>query len=146
MDLGACSLPASWHYATGFHLLFAGYPDHGRGIATGSGGIIYRPSAENVMASTLSQFSTIGLLVLVLAGMNTVAGERATGTAELVLARSVSTIPMMSAKWAALMTRWSFLLRLDLAVPHITYQLIGPLEWGSVTSGGAYMLYGWPGS
>ena len=78
------------------------------------------PSAENVMASTLSQFSTIGLLVLVLAGMNTVAGERATGTAELVLARSVSTIPMMSAKWAALMTPLVVSLRLDLAVPHIT--------------------------
>lgn len=95
------------------------------------------PSAENVMASTLSQFSTIGLLVLVLAGMNTVAGERATGTAELVLARSVSTIPMMSAKWAALMTLLvvSFAIGLGGAA-YYTYQLIGPLKWGSVTSGG----------
>lgn len=95
------------------------------------------PSAESVLASALSQFSVIGLLVLVLAGMNTVAGERATGTAELVLARSVSTIPMMAAKWAAMMTlvAASFALGLGGAA-YYTHLLIGPLEWGAVASGG----------
>lgn len=101
------------------------------------------PSAESVMASTLSQFNIIGLLVLVLAGMNTVAGERATGTAELVLARSVSTIPMMTAKWAAMMTLMlvSFALGLGGAA-YYTYQLIGPLDWAAVTSGaGLYAVW-----
>ncbi|EFU38514.1 hypothetical protein PVOR_29863 [Paenibacillus vortex V453] len=98
------------------------------------------PSADSVMASTLSQFSTIGLLVLVLAWMNTVAGERATGTAELVLTRTVSTLPMMGAKWAAMMTLMLVSFALGLAgAAYYTHQLIGPLEWGAVASGG--LLY-----
>ncbi|MGV2787005.1 hypothetical protein GNF98_15050, partial [Clostridium perfringens] len=68
---------------------------------------------------------------------NTVAGERATGTAELDLARSVSTIPMMAAKWAAMMTWMVVSLARGLGgAADYTDQVIGPLEWGAVTSGG----------
>ncbi|GAB6927202.1 ABC transporter permease subunit [Paenibacillus sp. JCM 10914] len=101
------------------------------------------PSAESVMASTLSQFSTIGLLVLVLSGMNLVAGERATGTAELVLTRTASTLPMIAAKWAAMMSLVvaSFILGLAGAA-YYTYQLIGPIAWNTLISGGTiYVLW-----
>lgn len=95
------------------------------------------PSPENVMMTTLSQFSTIGLLVLVLAGMNVVAGERATGTAELVLTRVASTLPLMAAKWAATMTLMAVSFALGLAgAGYYTSQLIGFLEWDAVIGGG----------
>lgn len=95
------------------------------------------PPPENVMVATLSQFSSIGLLVLVLAGMNVVAGERTTGTAELVLTRVVSTLPLMAAKWAAMMTLMVVSFAMGIAgAGYYTSLLIGPLEWGAVVSGG----------
>lgn len=101
------------------------------------------PPPAEVIAATLSQFSTIGLLVLVLSAMNVVAGERATGTIELVLARSVSTVSVITAKWAAMMTILLLSLGLGLAgSAYYTYQLIGPVEWDMLMGAGAiYALW-----
>lgn len=98
------------------------------------------PPPEGVIVTTLNQFSTIGVLVLVLSAMNTVAGERSTGTFELVLTRSISTFSVITAKWAALMTILILSFGLGLAgSAYYTYQLIGPVEWGALIGGG--MLY-----
>ncbi|WP_156337224.1 ABC transporter permease [Paenibacillus dakarensis] len=95
------------------------------------------PTPEEVIASTLSQYNTIGLLVLVLSSMNILAGERATGTIELVLSRSVSTLSLITAKWAAMMTLLILSFGLGLSgAAYYTYQLIGPVEWNLLIGGG----------
>lgn len=43
------------------------------------------PSAAAVMAQSLGQYGTIGMLVLALGAMNVLAGERYSGTMELIL-------------------------------------------------------------
>src|SRR5690606_38665844 len=43
------------------------------------------PTGSQVMAETMSNFNTIGLLVLVLAFMGTIASERSSGVAGMVL-------------------------------------------------------------
>lgn len=104
------------------------------------------PAPHEVVAQTLSQYSTIGLLVLILAGMNTAAGERLSGTGELLLARSVSPAALMAAKWASLMTLLVVSLVLGIAgSAYYTGQLIGPVDWSLVLSSGAlYALWmGW---
>ncbi|SMF71263.1 ABC-2 type transport system permease protein [Paenibacillus uliginis N3/975] len=101
------------------------------------------PAPGEVVAQTLSQYSMIGLLVLVLAGMNTVAGERTSGTGELLLARSISPAAMITAKWGALMTLLVISFGLGLAgSAYYTAELIGPLEWSRIAaSGGLYTLW-----
>lgn len=99
--------------------------------------LLTTPSPQEIIASTLSQFSTIGLLVLVLSAMNTVAGERATGTTEMIFSRSSSVLTMIIAKWTAIMC----LLLLSFALgyagsAYYTYQLIGPLEWDTLVNAG----------
>ncbi|UNK17779.1 ABC transporter permease [Paenibacillus sp. N3/727] len=101
------------------------------------------PAPSEVVVQTLSQYSLIGLLVLVLAGMNTVAGERISGTGELLLARSISPAAMITAKWGALMTLLVISFGLGLAgSAYYTAELIGPLEWSRIAaSGGLYTLW-----
>lgn len=103
--------------------------------------LITVPPPEEILASTLSQFSTIGLLVLVLSAMNTVAGERSNGTAELVLPRMSSVLPMMIAKWAAMMSLLILSFVLGYAgSAYYTSQLIGTLEWGPMLGAGAFYI------
>lgn len=101
------------------------------------------PLPNEVVVQTLSQYSMLGLLVLVLAGMNSVAGERISGTGELLLARSISPAAMITAKWGALMTLLVISFGLGLAgSAYYTAELIGPVEWSAiVASGGLYTLW-----
>lgn len=59
------------------------------------------PSGAAVLAQTLSQYGTIGVLVLILSTMGVVSAERASGAAGLVLVRPVSYVSYVTAKWAA---------------------------------------------
>ncbi|WP_052158931.1 ABC transporter permease [Halobacillus sp. BBL2006] len=58
------------------------------------------PSGEIFMMS-ISQLNTIGLLVIALISMGTIAGERKSGVAELILVKPVSYFSYVTAKWAA---------------------------------------------
>lgn len=62
------------------------------------------PKASEVMASTLSQFGTTGLLILVLASMGIVAAERTGGIAAMILVKPVKHASYISAKWAGVLT------------------------------------------
>ncbi|WP_409251037.1 ABC transporter permease [Bacillus sp. SCS-153A] len=65
------------------------------------------PTSEQVLLSTLGQYSMMGVLVIVLAFMGTVAGERKNGSASLVLVKPVSHQSYILAKWlSALITVW----------------------------------------
>jgi ABC-2 type transport system permease protein len=59
------------------------------------------PSAGGVLAESLSQLGTIGLLVLVLSAMGVLIAERRSGVAAMLLVKPVAFGAYVSAKWAA---------------------------------------------
>ena len=101
------------------------------------------PSAAVVMAQALGQYGTIGMLVLALGSMNALAGERYSGTAEMILVRPISPAAIVFAKWAALLTLLVIALGLGaVGAAYYTEQLIGPLSWNDViVASGVYGLY-----
>lgn len=101
------------------------------------------PSAPVVMAQALGQYGTIGMLVLALGSMNALAGERYSGTAEMIGVRPISTAAIVFAKWAALLTLLVIALGLGAAgAGYYTEQLIGPLSWNDVFfASGVYGLW-----
>ena len=128
--------PVSTYYLPEILSMSAGMPEEALAL-------FKMPSPAEVVAQTLSQYSLIGLLVLVLAGMNMVAGDRLSGTGELLLARSISPAAIITAKWGALMTLLIISFGLGLAgSAYYTAELIGPLEWSRVAvSGGLYTMW-----
>ncbi|WP_201716216.1 ABC transporter permease [Rossellomorea arthrocnemi] len=65
------------------------------------------PSSGEVLLSIMSQFSTFGVLVIVLGFMGTVAGERKNGNAVMVLVKPVPYTSYIYSKWlAALVLVW----------------------------------------
>ncbi|RAP73851.1 ABC transporter permease [Paenibacillus montanisoli] len=61
------------------------------------------PTAEEVMAKTLEQFGTIGLLVIALSVMGAISAERTSGVTAIVLVKPISHLAYVSAKWAAML-------------------------------------------
>ncbi|KRE32700.1 ABC transporter permease [Paenibacillus sp. Soil522] len=74
---------------------------------------IPKPLGSEVLAQTLQQFGTLGVLVLVLVCMGTVSGERNNGTASLILVKPISVLAFIGSKWTAMLL----------------------LTWGSLTAG-----------
>ncbi|GAA0137318.1 ABC transporter permease subunit [Paenibacillus sp. YSY-4.3] len=101
------------------------------------------PGSAEVMASVLGQYSTIGVLILVIAGMQVVAGERYGGTAALVLVRPVSSASFISAKWAGQMTLMLLSFTASYAAAwYYTVLLLGPVSWREgLIAGGLYILW-----
>ncbi|MCM3704943.1 MULTISPECIES: ABC transporter permease subunit [Cytobacillus] len=61
------------------------------------------PSAGEALAASLSQFNTLGVLIIVLITMGTIAGERKSGVTELILVKPVSYAGFVTAKWSSSM-------------------------------------------
>ena len=61
-------------------------------------------TGEQVMAELMGQYSTIGVLILVLAGMAIVSGEKQSRAIGLILVRPLSYTTFITAKWAGLVT------------------------------------------
>ncbi|WNS43007.1 ABC transporter permease subunit [Paenibacillus sp. MMS20-IR301] len=101
------------------------------------------PGANAVMAEALGQYGTIGMLILALGAMNSLAGERAAGTAELLMAKPVSPAAVVAAKWAANLTVLIVALGLGAAgAAYYTVQLMGALSWSAAAvSSGIYALW-----
>ncbi|NJJ42231.1 ABC transporter permease subunit [Paenibacillus apii] len=99
------------------------------------------PGAGEVMANSIGQYGTVGLLVLALSAMNSFAGEREGGAAELVLARPLTPFAAASAKWLAQLSLLALSLGLGAACAgYYTVRLIGSLPWSGVLAASA--LYG----
>ncbi|MBW7476410.1 ABC transporter permease [Paenibacillus oenotherae] len=62
------------------------------------------PHASEVLAQTLQQFGTLGLLIIALISMGTVSGERMSGTSAMILVKPVAYTSFVTAKWAAIVT------------------------------------------
>lgn len=86
------------------------------------------PSAAEVFAKGQSQYSTLGLLILVLSFMGSVANERQQGVLELVMVKPVSHVSYLLAKWlAAVCLTLAALFLGDCLTWYYTVQLIGSL-------------------
>ncbi|MCD8510300.1 MAG: ABC transporter permease [Bacillus sp. (in: Bacteria)] len=94
------------------------------------------PTGAQVLAETLGQFNQIGILVLVLAFMGTVAGERTSGTNIMILVKPVSYISYITAKWVhiSLLAVSSFVLGFLLAL-YYTHLLIETVPFSQVIQG-----------
>ncbi|KYG59754.1 ABC transporter permease subunit [Planococcus maritimus] len=70
------------------------------------------PEPEQLMVAVMGQFQLIGMLVLVLAYMGSIAGERRNGTATLLYVRPLSYVSYFLSKWlmasaVALLSVWA---------------------------------------
>lgn len=99
------------------------------------------PSAPEVIYSTLSNLNTTGILVLVLACMGMISGERSRGVAELILVKPVSAFHFISTKWAAMITLTTVSYLLGMAGAwYYTALLIGNVHIGIFMQ--AILVYG----
>ena len=65
------------------------------------------PAAPEVLFMSLSQYNTLGILIVVLAAMGMISGEIKSGVAELILVKPVSYFSYITAKWtSALVLLW----------------------------------------
>ncbi|ASB86838.1 ABC transporter permease subunit [Bacillus sonorensis] len=90
---------------------------------------IPRPRSEEVMASTLSQFSTVGTAIFVFSVMGSIVNERNQGSLSLVMARPVSPLQYIGSKWLqhVLLVLASFAVSYGLAF-YYTNLLFGKVE------------------
>ena len=101
------------------------------------------PTGAQVLAETLGQFSQVGILVLVLAFMGTVASERNSGSNIMVLVKPVSYASYLTAKWLhmCLIGAVSLILGMGLSY-YYTYLLIEEVSIISTIQGSlVYLLY-----
>jgi ABC-2 type transport system permease protein len=65
------------------------------------------PSAVEVLTMSFGQFDLLGILILVLASMGVIAGERKSGVAAMILVKPVSYFSFVTAKWlSTLLLMW----------------------------------------
>ena len=103
------------------------------GLPEGAVIVIPPPSGAFVLAETLRNFGLIGLLVLVLAAMGTISGERASGAAALLFVRPVRFGSYITAKWAAYATLAAASVAVGIgAAWYYTDLLIEPMPAGAV--------------
>lgn len=98
------------------------------------------PPPGAVVAGAISQFNQMGILLLVLAAMGAIAGERNSGVAATVLTKPVGRGTYLAAKAVS----YSLLAAVSLALgmggaTYYTWVLIAPVDWGAV--GQATLLY-----
>ncbi len=88
------------------------------------------PTPEQVLIAVMGQFQTIGIAVLILAYMGTVAGERRSGTATLFYVRPLSFGALFFSKWtmASLVSLLSVWIGF-LAGYYYTFLFFGPVAW-----------------
>lgn len=111
------------------------------GLPAGTVIDIPKPSGVEMMAKTLSQFSTIGVLILVLAFMGIVSGERNSGVVHMVMMKPVPHRTYLMAKWAGMVTLTGVSLGGGtLAGWYYTKVLIGDAALTTVI--GSMLLYG----
>lgn len=60
-------------------------------------------TAADAIMMSLSQLSSLGALIIALASMGTIAGERKSGVAELILVKPVSFAAYVTSKWVSLL-------------------------------------------
>jgi ABC-2 type transport system permease protein len=100
-----------------------------------------KPTAGAVLASGLSKYSTIGVLVIVLGTMGIIAGERKNGVAAMILVKPVSYFSYVTSKWAgSLLLVWISLFIGYISTWYYTGQLFDWVPIGEFFQ--SFALYG----
>ncbi|QHT60818.1 ABC transporter permease [Paenibacillus lycopersici] len=99
------------------------------------------PSAGEMLAQTLQQFNTIGLLILALAAMNGISAERTGGLTSMILVKPIGFRSFVTAKWAAQLVLTSIAFAAGFgAAYYYTNALFGAPVWSGSLSA---FLYDW---
>jgi len=99
------------------------------------------PTAGAVLASGLSQYSTLGVLIIVLSTMGGIAGERKSGVAAMILVKPVSYLSYVTSKWAgSLLLVWLSLFIGYLSTWYYTGQLFDWVAFSDFMQ--SFVLYG----
>lgn len=99
------------------------------------------PQSTDVLAQTLQQFGTIGVLVLALVCMGVVSAERNSGAASLILVKPIGLFTYIGSKWTAMLVLvWGSLAAGYLASWYYTNLLIGSVPFLNVLS--SLLIYG----
>lgn len=99
------------------------------------------PTAGAVLASGLSQYSTFGVLIIVLGTMGVIAGERKSGVAAMILVKPVSYLSYVTSKWVgSLLLVWLSLFIGYLSTWYYTGQLFEWVAFGDFLQ--SFVLYG----
>lgn len=115
--------------------------EHAGSLPEGTVIDIPMPLGAEVLAQTLQQFGTLGMLVLVLACMGTVSGERQSGVSAIILVKPISALAYISSKWTSmLLLAWGSLAAGYLASWYYTGLLIG--ETPIVQAYDSMLVYG----
>lgn len=103
------------------------------------------PSGAEVLAQTLGQYSSVGLLILVLSFMTIISGERQSGVSQMIFSKPVSYGSYTAAKWASMLSLITVSFALGYAGAwYYTVQMIGSVDAGAaVTAGLFYLLWLW---
>lgn len=87
---------------------------------------IPEPTAAEVLGAGLSQYSTLGVLIIVFGTMGIIAAERKSGVAAMILVKPVSYLSYVTSKWAgSLLLVWVSLLIGYLSTWYYTGLLFG---------------------
>src|SRR5690625_2437539 len=73
------------------------------GLPEGAVFEIPEPHPNEVIMMSLNQLSSLGVLIIILMSMGTIAGEIKSGVAELVLVKPINYFNYITSKWAALL-------------------------------------------
>ncbi|PQP88633.1 MULTISPECIES: hypothetical protein [Paenibacillus] len=103
------------------------------------------PSGKEVMAQTLGQFNSVGLLILVLSIMTLISGERQSGVSQMIFAKPVSYVSYAAAKWAIMLSLITASFVLGYAGAwYYTMQMIGSVETAAAVKAGLlFLLWLW---
>ncbi|WP_221401333.1 hypothetical protein [Paenibacillus phyllosphaerae] len=103
------------------------------------------PSGSEVMAQTLGQYNSVGLMILVLSIMTLISGERQSGVSQMIFAKPVSYVSYAAAKWASMLSLVTASFVLGYAGAwYYTMQMIGNVETGAAVKAGLlYLLWLW---
>ncbi|GIP46251.1 membrane protein [Paenibacillus sp. J45TS6] len=103
------------------------------------------PTGTEVMAQTLSQYNSVGLMILVLSIMTMISGERQSGVSQMIFAKPVSYVSYAAAKWASMLSLVTVSFVLGYAGAwYYTVQMIGSVETGAAIKAGLfYLLWLW---
>ncbi|MEH7376683.1 ABC transporter permease [Neobacillus drentensis] len=99
------------------------------------------PSAAEVFIQALSQYSSLGVLIIVLSTMGIIAAERKSGVAAMILVKPVSYLSFVTAKWAGgILLLWFSLFIGSIATWYYTGILFAWIPAGDLIQ--SLLLYG----
>ncbi|WP_455662620.1 ABC transporter permease [Pradoshia sp.] len=99
--------------------------------------VVPESTASDIVGGIYANFEQLGLIVLILVMMGTVASEREKGSASLVLSKPIGRGGYIMAKWLSysMLSVISFLFGMALTLYYTRILFDGKMEWGAIAQG-----------